>query len=755
MTNTSSSLADNFSLHNYLEKYFRKKWLFIFFLICSLATAILYLWFKTPLYQIQATLVIKDEKKGESNSETLKQLDFLDEQKIVDNEAEILKSKSIISAVVERMALNISYYAKTPYLKSIPLFYDSPLEFKPIGTYLSDDAEPLDIKLVSAGNYQLAGENNVHKFGDTVRNDNGRFIILATKPFSQNNKYSEVRIKIVPNDVVMQDIKKGIIVSTPTKNSSIINISMLHPSPQKGSAILLEIVKEYNKSNIEEKRNQTDSILQLIEDRITFVSTQLNNAETQEESFKSSRSITTLSDDSKMFLEKIKENDKLISETNIQLEILSSLDGYLNNSIAIPAAPAISDRNLLSLVNNLSQLEIEKQALAITTGNQNPLFIAKVAQINEVKKTISNNLALQKANLKSTLSQLMANKKAIDNNIGAVPGNEMNLVKIMREKSIRENIYLFLLQKREEASIADASVFSKMRIIDNPYSSKKPVKPNKIVVLLSALLVAFLIPAIIINLLGSLNNKVVSRKMIEEKLGIPVIGEIAKMKNFEYVVIGKSKSIYAEQFRRIRTHIDRIKKADTALCILVTSCNNNEGKTFVSFNLALGFSMVQKKTILVDFDFAYPNLHTLAGLEENSNFNRYLTGETNDPSKLPIPHPQMKYFDIIPCAVVQKKAGEQLGRSLDDLFIFLKNNYDIIILNTLPFRIFSEPLQLEKYCDISVFNIRHQYTTLKSLEYLGDTLNKNEFKNPLIVYNDVPLNDLYDDDILKNKHFNN
>jgi len=751
MTNNGPAFTDDFSARNYLEKYFRKKLFFIFSIVISVALTFAYLWLKTPLYQIQSTLVIKDEKKGESNSETLKELDFLDEQKIVDNEAEIIKSATIIGSIVERLSLDKSYAVKHNIFKSTPLFNHSPVELKTIGSYTTD-APPIDIKILSKIHYQLAGSPTNYKFGDTVKAEGGNIVLLATKYFTVTDK---LRITISAKDLVTQNIKKNILVSTPSKNSSVINISMLHPSREAGSRILFEILKEYNQSNIEEKKKQTDSLLKLIEGRISSVSLQLGAAESSEETFKSNKGITTLSDDSRMFLDKVKENDKNISETKIQLEILSTLSGYVNNTATsvAPPNPGINDPYLLSMVNKLNQLQLEKETLSKTTGNQNPLVLTKLAQINEVKRSISQNLELQKSNLNATISQLMTNKRSVDANIGSVPASERKLLSIVREKSIRESIYLYLLQKREEASIADAAVFSKMRIIDNPYSSIKPVKPNKIVVFLTALLAALLFPALVINLLSSFSNKVISRKMITDKLDVPLIGEIATMKKFEYLVAGKNKNIYAEQLRRIRTQIERLQSNKTAQTILVTSSLNAEGKTFVASNLALSFAMIQKKTVLIDFDFTFPKIHSIYEQAENNRFNEYLSGTLNDPWQLAVPYVKHTNLHIISNAGAKNEADGSEFRNLEDLFGFLKNNYEIIILNSLPYRIFSEPLALEKYCDLSIINIRHNVTTKKSLDYLNDAIQQKAFRNPVLVYNDVPLKDLYDVDILKNKYF--
>lgn len=753
MSNTDISFTDDFNLRNYLEKYWRKKLLFLLFFVLSLSSAIAYIWLKIPLYQIQTTIVIKDEKKGESNSETLKQLDFLDEQKIVDNEAEIIKSTTNIKSVVQRLNLQISYFARKAYFKYIPLHLNSPLEFIPVGPYIPD-ADPINVVILTTNTFKIGKEKKILKFGDVFKTASGSGIVKPTKYFSSRSS-NQIRIMLSGTDQVTESIKKNIVVSTPTKNSSVVNITMLHPSKEKGSEILLEIINEYNKSNIEEKKKQTDSILKLIENRITNVSAQLDKAESNEESFKAARGITTLSDDSRMFLEKVKDNDKTLNETKIQLEIVSALSEYVNNasSSVAPPNPGISDPHLLTMVNQLSQLQLEKEVLLKNTGKQNPLLTTKLAQIDEVKTSISKNLALQKSNLSATMLQLMQNKRTIDMNIGSVPSSERNLLNIVREKSIRESIYLYLLQKREEASIADAAVFSKMRIIDTPYGSTKPVNPNKIVVLLAALLIALVLPVIIINLQSSLSNKVTSKQTIENKLDLPVIAEVGALKKFDYRIVGKNKNIYAEQFRKISLLVDRYILEGKSKTILVTSPMNEEGKKLVSVNLAVTFALAQKKTVLVDFDISYPKMQSILKLPENDNFNQYLIGEQISPSQLLIACPEFKNLDVIAVSSEKDIPDNGFRVNLTDLFTFLKNNYEIIILNSPPFRIFSEPLQLEKNCDLSLLVIRHRVTTLKSLDYLAGAIKQNDFKNPLIIYNDVPLKQLYDKNILKHKYF--
>lgn len=743
-----------FNASDYFRRYTNNKWMYAVSMVLCLALAVLYWWLSTPQYRIQSTIVIKDEKKGEANSINLKELDFLDEQKIVDNEAEIIKSESVISRVVEQLSLHVTYSGKAAFIKQVPLYVEVPVSIRLQQIDKELYKNPIDIELINDQQYRLLSSGNTYRFGQSVSKGKSAFIIDKTAWFN-DNAFKQIRIAIALPEEITQNIKKGISIGTPTKNSSVLNISMLHPSPEKGTAILQMIIDEYNNANIREKRAQTDVILRMVEERLSLIAEQLNSYEHKEQNFKVQQGITNLSDDSRMFLDKVKENDQLISQNRILSDMLTAVEKYVSEGNASLAPPniGINDPVLQDLVNRLNQLEVDKEKLLRTTGESHPLVVAKNNQIKATRLSILQNIQLQKKNIETTLARLQKNKLQIDSRIGSVPGSERNLLEIIREKNIRESVYTFLLQKREEASLNSVAAFSNMRIIDRPYSTARPVKPSKLVILATALLLGIILPTILINLLWMMNNKVNNLPVMEEKLKGHIVGFIPHIKKTKELPFSQQPSIMAEQFRRIRTNINKITAQHTARTMLVTSSIPGEGKTLISMNLAASFALLKKKTVIIDLDLRKPRIHQLFELPVDKDLGQYLSGATQHIEELIGQDSKTPYLHVLAPARSVDQPAEILETGLGRLFDILKQSYEYIIINTPPYGVFTDAQLIEKYTDIALLVIRYGYTPARQLEKLQELLFRKEFNNIRFIVNDVPLEDLHEKKTYKSKYF--
>jgi tyrosine-protein kinase Etk/Wzc len=743
---------DELNLRSILSKYFKHAWIYLLTAALFIGFAVLYLWWKTPLYEIQARLVIKDEKKGEGTSTTIKELDFLDEQKIVDNEAEIVKSENIIRKVVQKLQLNIAYYSETGSLRNTPYHFRQPVIVDLIEA--PQASAQLSIRTTGELNYTLEGDAVPHRYGDTVNFGGLSFVVRPSRNFSANQ--SKVLVKVETLSSTTQKLKSDLTVTAPSKNSSILNLRMLHPSTGKGRLILQEIINEYAASNNDEKKLQADSITRIIDERLAFISRQLSSFEQQAEAYKRTNGITDITNDSRLLLGQVESTDTKISAAQIQLNVLTGLETYVTTASGGLAPPQTesTDPVLIGMINRLSTLEMEKETMMKTVGEGNPLLEGKRSQIANLRKAIIENIGLQKSNLKGTIRQLSSEKSAILSDISLVPANERNLLEIIREKSIRENIYTFLLQKREEASITNASVFSKMRVIDAPYSSATPVKPNKLVVVLSALLLSLIVPTFIINIRRGWNNTVSDRnRLISSFDGVP-LAEIGHISKFNYNVFSSpSPNVALEQFRRLRATIVKTYPGNECRSILVTSSTASEGKSFTSLNLAMSFASNGYKTLMMDLDLRNPRLHSIIDTTGHGTINDLIRGNETDLSKIIVQHPDFSDLYLLPASKAGNDAFELQGKMLDELFRYLKSEYDFIVMNTPPYRLFSDALQLEKFADVNVFVLRYGFTRRSNVVYLQEALRRKEFKNPMIVLNDIPLQELYEKQLYKGEYF--
>lgn len=746
--------TDQFSVRETVRKYTRKKWLFVINVILCLMMGAAYLYIKTPLYNIYATLVIKDQKKGEVTNIALKELDFFDEQKIVDNEAEIIRSENIIRSVVNKLHLNIAYFEESKLTKSYPRFYSSPVKLEVLNPVIRDKYA---LKLVlenEQGGY-FSGDKKVPvKWGESFT-INGLQGVLMPTAYLRQYTGKTIRIDVVPPAFTTRQLREHMIINQASKNSSVLNITLQFPSGEKGAEILDAIINEYDNANIRDKKRQTDITLAFIEERLGLIAGELNNFESKEEHYKTTRKITALGADAQLFLDKVKENDSKLNEGKIQLEYLTTIENYIRQDQAVLAPPnsTMSDPVLIATVSKLSQLQLEKEQLSKTVGPENPLLIAKQNQIKEVRQSILQNISTQKLVLTTTLSQLSDTRDVIDNQIRTVPVSERSLTQIMREKNIRENIYTYLLQKREEASITHASAFSSMRIIDNAYSSVKPVSPNKMIVLLTALLAGLVLPVVYINARQVLYNKADGRHTIAAGTSVPVIGEISTQKGESSLLFIDMPGIVTEQFRLLRTRLQRITAYETPKTMLVTSAVSGEGKSFISANLASAFALTSQKTILVEMDLRVP--HLTPGLPETDGrgIADFLSGNTSDIASLISPT-DIPNLDFIPAGQASDLNHDLFtGNKPDQLFAWLSNHYRYIIINTPPSLLISDTLQLERLSDVTLFIVRHHKTNLRYLSYVERLKKKEKVNNLFIIYNGVPVNQLYEKDSIRYAYF--
>lgn len=739
----SNSQMEEFSITAYLRKFFRHKWFFILSVGICILMALGYLYLKTPVYRIQSALVIKDEKKGESISLTLKELDFLDEQKIVDNEAEIIRSESIVGKVVRLLNLNIAYYSKKNSFQYQPLFYESPIAVNVITASPELFETPIDIRFDKADQYLVKPGKFPRHFGDTIQLAGGARICI-TKTGAQMTKVPALRVVVSDPEETTQQLRAAINTSAASKNSSVLYVSMLHPSPQKGKEILAHIIEEYDQANIVEKRAQTDSIVALIEDRLTLIGQQVKNLETTEQSLKTNQGITFLNDDARFYLEQVKDNDKEYMAAQIQLDNIIQVENYLDNSSAMTAPPnsSLNDPVLTNMVTMLSQLQLQKAELEKKSGPQHPSVISISKQAEDIKNSLNQNIRLQKSSLEKKIGLLKKSQRQVNASISRVPANERSLLELMREKSIRESIYSYLLEKREEASISDATVFSKMRIVDPPFSTIKPVKPKKLVVLGAALLAGLLFPVIVIAARDGLQNKV---SVENSKLYMPyaVAGYIPHVKRNGHNTLTEDKSFASEQFNWIATTFEKMDPpaGHRGRVIWVSSPCINDGKSFVSLNLAAGFARLSGKSILVDFDLRKNRMASLFTIREPDEFEQQLRTGSFDLEKLVnrISDISPDLYIIAGNARVENPSGLINSPHVATLFALLRDNFDQVIINTPPFNYFTDAYKLESFSDYNIMVLRHNHTPLQQLSRTRNIIDSGEIKTPLIINNGVPL----------------
>lgn len=737
---------DNFDLRLVLLKYLRYWYWFIIALVVALGLAFFYLQYATRIYKITSVLLIKDEKKGGMGgaSEMFKELDISGGNKIVENEMEVLKSRTLLVKVVDDLNLTVSYFSEGSF-RDQELFGNSPITIN--YTFLNEKAykTPLFIQTIDSQHYELLdeGKNSLGKFiySQSINSPYGRFRVFPNKKQTATDQL--IKVKFSGREGFIASLSNNLQVDLLNQKSTVVQLSMESGVPEKGKAILAKLLDVYTYSALEDKNLESTNTLRFIEDRLKLISRELVDVEGNVENYKTQKGITDLSEEANLFLEKVKENDTKLNEVDVQLKVLDGVERYLQSSQrgAAPATLMVVDPVLTGLIGKLSELELEQDKTSRTTNAKNPFLQTINAQVINTKQAILENVANQKKGLVITKSAFQSLNNRFESSIRSIPKKEREFVSIKRQQGIKESLYLLLLQKREETALSYASTVTDSRIVDMPFSSPGPIKPNGRNIYLIALLVGIILPAATINIRELLNDKVQSRKDIESATNSPIFGEVGlKPKEVSGSLIDlKSRSFLAEQFRLLRTNLQYVSTdADSTKgkVFLFTSSTSGEGKSFVSINLAASIAMLGKKVALLELDLRKPKICTYLGMPREKGISTYLVGQLTE--KDIVQPTKIENLFLLASGPIPPNPADLLSNGkIETLINSLKEQFDYVIIDTPPIGLVTDSLILSPYTDACFYLIRHEVTPKQNLSIVTDLKKFEKFKSINIIFNGV------------------
>jgi tyrosine-protein kinase Etk/Wzc len=732
-----NSADDEINLTELISKYIVYwKW-FVLSFILAVTVAFFYLKTQTPVYNIQSSILIKDDKKGLGQDDMLKQLNMFSGTKVVDNEIDIIKSYTLMEKVVTDLDLHIQYYKQETF-RDVELYGETnPIRIKILTPSYPTEAVPLEIEIVDKETIHLNGKPvPVNKPVNTTYG----LLLLSFTGNATDVKELFVSINQIP--IVTENYMEALSIEPSSKMSTVLVMSLESSVPQKGVEILDKLVAVYNQAGLEDKNKVAANTLTFIENRLELVAADLSDVEQNVESYKSSQGITDISTESKLFLESVQKNDLQLNQIKIQESVLSSIYEYVqqkgNTAGTVPATLGISDPTLLTLINQLVQLEAKREQTVKLVKEDNPIMLAIDDQIQSVKINLKENILTLQNSLAITRKQLENQNARIESTIRTIPGKERKLVDITRQQAIKNDLYTFLLQKREETALSYASAVSDSRIVDKARSNRIPVKPGKTKIYLFFALAGLAIPLGIILLKDLFNNKIQTKQEVVRATKAPILGEISYTAHEDALVIsGMERSIIAEQIRSLRTNLAFVSPGQALQTILFTSGMSGEGKTFISLNLGASLAMIDKKTIILEMDMRKPKLHPSLKIANNKGISNYLTGHaTLDEIVQAVPG-QENYY-IITCGTIPPNPAELLTRGrLTELFQNLKASFDYIIVDAPPVGVVTDAQIIEQQSDATIYVLRNEYTYKSHLALVDSLYKENKFKNLNLILNAV------------------
>ncbi|GAB2782368.1 tyrosine-protein kinase [Rhabdobacter roseus] len=732
-----------FDLQEYLRRYLRYWYLFPLFVVLTLVVAFFYLQITQPIYSSTATLLIKDQKKGlgGGQADILEELAQFSGNKLVENEVEILTSQTLMGQVVKDLGLEVAYQTRDG-LRTVDLYRRSPVRVEPeIITELAYE-EPLVIHLVDSTHFRVNDESEPRRFGQRLRNDWGAFTVKRGD--AQDLAYTDVQVHFRDPKALTEGMLERLTVQQPNVKSTVLSLTFEDPSVQRGKDVLNKLLDVYVQSSLNDKNSEASNTLKFIEDRLGLITGELSDVERGVESYKREQGLTDISAESQLFLENIQQNDAKLNEVNTQIQVLESVDNYIKNAgdgAVAPATYMINDPVLVSLLTRFNELELQRERYARTTTANNPLLETVTTQLANTRQAIRENVQNLRRGLDVTRQNLQSINTRFSAGLRSIPQKEREYVGIKRQQTIKENLYLYLLQKREETALAYASTVTDSRLIDAPVSTVQPVKPKRALIWLGAGAAGIVIPLLLINALFLLNNTVQTRDDVESMAHVSVLGEIglmksAKEKGGEAVIKMTSRSAVAEQFRALRTNLQYLGDG-RCRTLMFTSSIGGEGKSFVSINLAASLAYSDKRVVLVGMDLRKPTLHERLEVPNDRGVTNYLIGQSSlrDLIQTTPVHPK---FDVITSGPIPPNPSELLSNGrLPQLLSDLRQHYDYILIDSPPYGLVTDAALISEHVDATLYLVRFNYTLRDHLKRIGELHRSRRFANLSVVFNGV------------------
>jgi capsular exopolysaccharide synthesis family protein len=441
-----------------------------------------------------------------------------------------------------------------------------------------------------------------------------------------------------------------------------------------------------------------------------------------------------------MYLQNVGDNDQKLSELNMQLAVLGQVENYVsskeNKAGLVPSTLGVTDPQLSGLLDKLYQNELEYEKLKKTTAENHPIMQSLESQIDKIRPSILENIKSQRNGLLASRNNL----SRTNNNYGAIlstlPKKERELIDVSRQQSIKNGIYSFLLQKREESALAFASNVADSKVVQAAQTGLTPVSPKKGIIFLGSLLIAFVLGIGYVQLKELFSNKIMFRTEIEENTSIPIVAEISNFDQVKNIQVKGNSSMIDEQFRQLRAATGLLNKGKTRRKILVTSSIPGEGKSLVSKNLAINLSLSGKKVVLVDLDLRNPQTTKAFNLTESKGVGEFLESEI-EPYEV-IKSTEYNHLHVIPAGTSETNATELiLSDRLKQLFDYLEDAFEYLIIDTSPVNPLADAYILADYCDLTLYVVRHKYTPKACIKRLDETNKLKNLNNMAIVFNDV------------------
>lgn len=750
-----------------------KNWYwFVASVIICLGVVTFYL-LKTPSqYTRTAEILIKNDRKGKSISSAaggdFSDLGLFSSVSNVNNEIHAIKSVSNMTEVVKRLHLNTNYSIDGRFHEQV--LYGTNL---PVSVIIPEDeadvSRSFDIQLKEDGSFMLAnfvlkdeeleGDKSIHQLGDTLVTPVGTLIVAPSNFFSTAKMDETIHVRISKIYSAVSKYAAKLNVALSDTKSEVIHMSVEDISTQRAEDILNTVIDVYNENWVKDKNQIALSTSDFISDRLSVIEAELSAVDSDISAYKSSNLVTDVATASNIYMTQSTNIESKITELQNQLYMAKYIRDYLNSDTIqlLPANAGITNTTIGNQINEYNAQVIDRNNLVAASSEQNPLVKELDATISSLRKTIQVSIDNEVLSLQNQINSLNASNRQNKSKIAANPTQAKYLLSVERQQSVKEALYIYLLQKREENELSQAFTAYNTQIIDEPFGSPNPTSPSKAKLLLLGLLLGLMIPFGVIYLLAALNTKVRGKADIKS-LTLPFLGEIPQLdskkipslkkiqkmakkgkihKNAEGIIAVKSggRDVVNEAFRVLRTNTEFISQDKSKNVIIITSMNAGSGKSFITMNLGMALAIKDKKVLVIDGDFRHASSSQYVN-RPKVGFCDYLAGKKDTYKDTIISFKDQPNLSVLPVGTIPPNPTELIADAKFAAAIQeLRSEYDYVFIDCPPIDILADTQIIEKSADRTLFVIRAKLFERALLPEVQQAYTDNRFKNMALILN--------------------
>lgn len=750
-TETPSESTTSIKLIPTILRYW---WLFLLSFVICFGLLFLYLRITPSSYLIVSTIMVEDDPfisfvgGGSSKSNSMLK-SVMGGDANVYNEIEILGSESMVAKTIGELGINCRYYEKTGFMKkkdhygTSPIVVEAPKEvFDTLSVSL-----PFKIKVHANGTADITVKKSFFKnyaklegvqLPATVKTPYGLFVVKPTKYFTPNHEYTITAsvAGIIPAALSLQE---DMTVDQKAKKTDLIYVDVVDSDVKRGRDFLTTLVRLYNERGLEDKDKQGMVTAKFIDDRLSLIYKNLMGSEAEIEAYKKAHNMVDPFLKAKTAIAKEESSEAALVALETQYRISGMIKSFITDpSNRLSLIPFETDSTSASMVRAYNALITQRQHLAHSAKADNPALVQLDQQLNAMREnmigSVNNALGALKIKIEQAKSVLGEGKSGVNDFASA----ERDTRNLYRDQAIQNELYLFLLQKREENALKMAAAQPKGKTVDAAFAGEKPVKPKKAIALLIALIFAIALPVVWIYTKLLLDNKVRNRLGLKELSKAPILGGVSHNKDFSYIYPEEGNSY--DEFRVIRDNLQFMLPNQDCNVVALTSASAAEGKTYLAINLASAFAKLGKKVALVELNFREPCLAEVLNLPSINALTSFVSQSNITLSEIVQTYNSEPLLDIYPAGTVPPNPSELLqNERTAQLFKQLRSQYDVVIVDTVGACIVSDTLSVAKYSDTTVVVVRANSTKNSNIYALNQLLEEGKLKNMGFVLNDEPL----------------